>query len=442
MCLDRRFRGGLFPLITSTFCFLAAGALLAATEGRPFFQPENEERIRKEERIVLVGDALVEREQRYGYLETALLSRFPEHRLRFRNLGWNADTLEGLSRAYFDPPAKGTERLFEEIARQKPTMLFVGYGMAESLMAPQGAAAFQDRLGQFLDKAVAKTPISTFLFSPIQHENLGPPLPDPSGHQRALAAYTSAIGQVANDRKIPFVDLFTRMSALPPAGSPQERWTINGIHVSEIGYWRLALLIEEGLGLEPEPCATEISFRGNPLSSGALFSSNAKISDWRAENRDPKGDDESRDYRLEFHQTATRLPTSLRGMPSSLQQHPQISRLSLRLIGLPVGNYTLEIDDQTVASASAEEWGVGLVLKDTPQHAQAEALRLQVIRKNRLFFERYRPQNITYLLGFRAHEQGQNAKEIEALEALVAEVEEKIFELQKPKTHHFVLTRD
>ena len=43
-----------------------------------------------------------------------------------------------------------------------------------------------------------------------------------------------------------------------------------------------------------------------------------------------------------------------------------------------------------------------------------------ITRKNDLFFQRHRPQNETYLRGFRAHEQGNNAAEIARFEPLVA----------------------
>ncbi|MFK7770087.1 MAG: PVC-type heme-binding CxxCH protein [Mariniblastus sp.] len=53
-------------------------------------------------------------------------------------------------------------------------------------------------------------------------------------------------------------------------------------------------------------------------------------------------------------------------------------------------------------------------------------LRELVREKNRLYFHRYRPQNETYLRGFRKHEQGQNAKEILEFDALIAQAESRI----------------
>ncbi|MCA8997693.1 MAG: hypothetical protein KDA80_11925, partial [Planctomycetaceae bacterium] len=55
-----------------------------------------------------------------------------------------------------------------------------------------------------------------------------------------------------------------------------------------------------------------------------------------------------------------------------------------------------------------------------------ENLRLAIIDKNRLFFHRWRPQNITYLFLFRKHEQGNNAVEVAQFDPFVDKAEESI----------------
>ena len=60
-----------------------------------------------------------------------------------------------------------------------------------------------------------------------------------------------------------------------------------------------------------------------------------------------------------------------------------------------------------------------------------KAIREAIVAKNRLFFHRWRPQNETYLFGFRKHEQGKNAAEIAEFDPLVAEAEKTIQELVK-----------
>ena len=60
-----------------------------------------------------------------------------------------------------------------------------------------------------------------------------------------------------------------------------------------------------------------------------------------------------------------------------------------------------------------------------------EKLRRLIREKNELYFHRWRPQNVTYLFGFRKHEQGKNAKEVAEFDPLVGKAEEEIARLLK-----------
>ena len=62
---------------------------------------------------------------------------------------------------------------------------------------------------------------------------------------------------------------------------------------------------------------------------------------------------------------------------------------------------------------------------------QEEAIRQKIVEKNMLFFHRWRPQNITYLTGFRKHEQGNNAVEIAQFDPLVEQIEVEIDAMRK-----------
>jgi hypothetical protein len=79
------------------------------------------------------------------------------------------------------------------------------------------------------------------------------------------------------------------------------------------------------------------------------------------------------------------------------------------------------------------------VLTGGPSFAQAEALRQAIRDKNMLFFHRWRPQNDTYLFGFRKHEQGQNAREVPQFDPLIAEQEKKIAGLRQPVAQRYEL---
>ncbi len=72
-----------------------------------------------------------------------------------------------------------------------------------------------------------------------------------------------------------------------------------------------------------------------------------------------------------------------------------------------------------------------LLLTDSQFQSVSKPLLQAIMKKNKLFFYRFRPQNETYLRGFRKHEQGQNAKEIYEFDALVSEQESKLAPLTK-----------
>jgi hypothetical protein len=86
----------------------------------------------------------------------------------------------------------------------------------------------------------------------------------------------------------------------------------------------------------------------------------------------------------------------------------------------PLGNY------RVAAAISQALGGSGELPGD-----RAEQLRGLMRAKNELYFHRYRPQNETYLLLFRKHEQGNNAVEIPQFDPLVAAKDAEIHRLSR-----------
>src|SRR6185369_1392444 len=79
--------------------------------------------IKEGDRVLFLGDVLLEREGTYGYIETRMHEQFPDRHFTVRNLAFSADTPLGWSRASFDPVAKGFERLKEQLDLVKPTVV-------------------------------------------------------------------------------------------------------------------------------------------------------------------------------------------------------------------------------------------------------------------------------------------------------------------------------
>ena len=68
----------------------------------------------------------------------------------------------------------------------------------------------------------------------------------------------------------------------------------------------------------------------------------------------------------------------------------------------------------------------GYLVGRPPLPADTSALHAKIVEKNQLFFHRWRPQNETYLFGFRKHEQGKNGAEIPQFDPLVVKAEAEI----------------
>lgn len=398
---------------------LLLGLLLlvqSATQNARAIEPQSPWILKDGDRVVLVGDTFIERDQRYGYLETVLTLSNPDRDATFRNLGWSADTTRGLSRAGFDPPEAGFDALKEQVLAAKPTVLIVGYGMSESFDGGAGLSRFVEGYNALLD-AVAPSGARLILLSPLPHEALPPPLPDPAAHNRDLKLYSQAVGEIARERGAAFIDLFQEFKSLRgQRGSGAAPDTDNGIHPTAIGYWRLATLS----AMNPPPAQT--SDRG---SERIEFGAHRVV---RVEES-PSG--------LKFDVEDPRLPA-----PPPPRDSMGSERPALRVRGLAPGRYALKIDGRTTLDRTAEGWAEGVALPFDPALDQVERLREAINAKNLLFFHRWRPQNITYLFGFRKHEQGNNAAEIPKFDPLIDAKEREIAKLRKSVAHSYELIRE
>jgi lysophospholipase L1-like esterase len=228
--------------------------------------------LRKNDRVAFLGDTLVERAGRYGYVEAALTLAFPDHQLTFRNLGWSGDNVFARSRDYFDKQGDGYARLRSHVDRLKPTVMFLAYGGNEAWDGEAGLAGFVHGYERLLGE-LEKTGARFVLMSPLQLENLGPPLPNPAQINRSRAQYAKAIAELAARRGHRFVDLFHQFR------SNEGPLTYNGIHLDARGYRALAETICAELGL-PRP-----AFDGkDPLLAAIVAKNRLYFYRWRPQN--------------------------------------------------------------------------------------------------------------------------------------------------------------
>jgi lysophospholipase L1-like esterase len=351
------------------------------------------------DRIVLVGGTLIEREQKYGYWETALTLAYPEFNLQFRNLGWSGDTVFGEARARFGPPAEGYKLLQDQLRAAKPTVLLIAYGGNEAFDGQSGLARFRAGLIHLLDD-VAPLHARTILLAPVL------PARSPLKINEQILAYREVIQSVAKERRLAFADLLRTPDGVPAA--PPPAWSDDGIHFNEIGY------------------------RESAKDFYRVFSS---------------GEDAKRHVITLKAKGTTKGKKNSRAFEVSASSALAVRPVRVVIEGLGPGRYSLRdmsqpADTDRLDSATSSEWAKGVLRRFVCPDVTFEQLRAEIIAKNVHYFNRYRPQNETYLFGFRKHEQGQNAREVPLFDKLVLEAEKRIAELRKEAKVTVILNRD
>ncbi|WP_422930627.1 SGNH/GDSL hydrolase family protein [Singulisphaera sp. PoT] len=379
------------------------------------------------DRVVLIGDTFIERDQKYGYLETLLTLRNPGKRIVFRNLGWSGDSVFGDARAGFGTRADGFKQLRDHVLGLKPTVIIVGYGMSDSFSGPKGVDAFVAGLDTLMG-VFEETKAKVVVLSPLGHEDLGRPLPNPSSHVANLDKYAAAIADAARKRGLLYVDLLHEKDLWNYSSETRSQkppLTDNGIHLTAPGAWTVSNILASELQPAASPWVVELKADGTLARAEGT-----KILKTQAASNG-----------LIFQTQDATLPTPPAPKGTRAPAEGQGTARTLKVVGLPEGMYSLTIDGKPVLKANAEALR-NLTLNQGPEFAQVEALRTLINEKNLLYFHRWRPQNETYLFGFRKHEQGNNAREIPLFDPLVEEKEREILSLSLPATHVYELIRE
>lgn len=379
-------------------------------------QPGKAFELKDGDRVVFLGNSVFENDFQYGYLEFALTTRFPDRHVTFRNLGWTGDNVFGDARSTFTNPPTAYEHLIQNITKAQPTVVFLAYGGVEAQEGEEGLPRFKAGLNNLLNK-IDSLGAKTILLSPIPVLG-GDSTANLNKRNANIELYTAAISQIASARGKQFIDIYKPVQEI----GRKETITGNGIHLNETGYYHLAGILEKGLGLKSgiEPVTISISKQGIDLSANAKKLTSGS---------DLAG--------LKFTINEDYLPLPYPKQYAGTFDNARVIKVS----GLKKGFYTLKADDSDLITASAKEWEQGVSIKCGISTNQVNLLRQMIVKKNDLFFFQYRPINETYIIGFRAYEQGKHVKDLDDQSILIKFLESQIALERTPKVHQYRLSQ-
>jgi hypothetical protein len=187
--------------------------------------------LQRDDVVAFVGGADVAAAQHTGHLETLLAAKYPH--AKFRNFGWEGDTVYKQQRDFKFPP------LNEHLKNAGATVIVCQFGRIESMSRVSDVAAFESAYNKLLDE-FASISSRLVLVTPPPFEKGS--VRDLSQQNASLAEYCAAIRRLAQARHLQVIDLAKQFEA------PQTDITSDGLQLTPRGHAIVAAAFAREIG--------------------------------------------------------------------------------------------------------------------------------------------------------------------------------------------------
>jgi lysophospholipase L1-like esterase len=436
-------------MFKSLFGAAAPAAALLASLVFQGSQAADQFQIHDGDRVVFLGDSITEQRLYTTYIEAYALSRHPEWKLTFRNVGWGGDTSWLRQRAHpdeaklFAAAPEAQQKMVEtsvasglgrDVLPLKPTFVTIKFGMNDfsyQAFRPDIFAAYtrsQTELAKSLTAAGARVAFLTP--QPIEDRR---PDPDQDVKNQSLRKFSDGLKEVAAATHTAYIDQFDPYMKIMMAERAKDPKEFIGagdaVHPGPKGHTVMAWAVLKGLGATPLVSRVDIQASGN----------GAEVENCKLEKLEVSG------RTISFDRLDEALPMPIdKRAEGALAIAPildDLSRLELRVTGLAPGNYTVTIDGESAGTVAAEELNKGWNFSNAPGPITKQAAQLLdlIIKKNDLYFQRWRSVQLFTLPNWAkgANIETERNAELKRLDTQIAEFETRINAVRKPKEHHF-----
>lgn len=329
------------------------------------------------DRVLFLGDGVLESEADHGYFETRLESQYPTHRFTFRNLSRSPNNR--LRDA--DPVAAARDfawidRLAAEARALRPDVVVLGYGTRAGLGGGDALAAYTNTYARLLETVPSFNPSAPprlLMLSPLSFD---PPdaaaVSELTNRYDAMLPYAQASWVLSTNHNASFVDLFipllneVRAGLRPGLASPRPKPTEDGVRLSEFGARRMVFAWDRALGWTVNHWRFGLMPDGKWRDGGfgALIRSHSRT-----------------DEQVQVTFTEERLPTPAPRAALKVEDEDQ-PHCFIQVRGLKPGLYELRVDRHPVLTATRADWDRYVIICRGPSWDQAEQLRQTIVRKN------------------------------------------------------------
>ena len=429
------------------FTFVASALLATSATAGEFF-------IKDGDRVVFLGDSITEQRLYTTYIETYALTRHPEWKLWFRNVGWGGDTSWLRQRAHPDEKqlfaadeASQQQMVEDSVGRGlkrdvlplKPTVVTIKFGMNDHAYQKFREDIFkayvrsQTQLAKVLE--ANGTRVAFLTSQPIEEKR---PDPDKDVKNQSLRQFSDGLKDVAAKQGARFVDQFDPYMAIMLRERAADPAAFIGggdaVHPGPAGHTIMAWAILKALDAPALVSRAEIDGSAGKV----VAAEGCRVTNLKADNGT---------VAFDRSDDALPMPVDAKAEPA-LKLAPilqDLDRYELQITGLPTGTYELSIDGEPIGKASSDALAKGwnLAISAGPITKQAQEVLALVFQKNNLFFQRWRT---VQLYEFPAWAQSPDAEskraaELARMDSQIAQTEAQINDVRQPKSHHFELKK-
>lgn len=343
---------------------LAVGSAVSARAADFFFKDGDV--------VVMIGDSITEQHLYSNYVEMWTVTRFPNWRLTFRNVGIGGDRSVG-----------GNSRFARDVLLHKPTAMTVDFGMNDGGYRAFEEGTFKpymDGLQGMANQAqAANIRVAWVTPQPLDTGDQGQTAL--TGYNQTLEKFSDGVKSIAEKNGGLFVDQFhPYLAALDRArgkGPKYDRITGgDAVHPGPPGQALMAAAILKGLNFPSLVSAAEINTAGGKAVSAA----NCEIANVA-----------KKDGGVSFSRLDAALPFFPAEAASILPHAPILEELNdyrLKVTGLAAGKYEVRVGSQKITELTAEQLAAGAnlaaeVLAKGPIADQVKAVKAAVEAKNR-----------------------------------------------------------
>jgi lysophospholipase L1-like esterase len=399
---------------------VAAGLLFGQS---PFYLKDGD-------RVVFYGDSITDQRLYTTFVESFVLTRFPERKIDFVHSGWGGDRVTGGGGGTIDV------RLQRDVLTYRPTVVTIMLGMNDGRYRAHEPDIFQtyssgyEKIVTALKTALPQTRITLIRPSPYDDVTRAPLFE--GGYNSVLVRYGDFVADLARRSGVDVADLNAPVAAAlekAKAADPEVAQKIvpDRVHPAAGGHLLMAAALLHSWKAPALVTAVEIDAAARRVTAAE----NTAVTLDAGENLAWTQVDRALPMPVDWKEPVLSLAVRSSDFVSALDWQP------LRITGLAAPRYVLRIDSQDVGTFSKEELatGINLAMFPTPMLRQALGVHALTLKHNNIHFVRWRQVQVPLETENVPSRQGALA----ALDNLEAELVTLQRAAAQPKPHRFEL---